>query len=307
MGWEMKDINRLIKLYNEVRDYLASKGTNMYNFFIGGLKNGKELWNDIKPMIESYLVDVDGEIPTYQDVTITQMGDLAEGLNGRDWSILTTCLRTVIMRYCTFDGKTLEENDEEHFELPSVVDRPITSANIAYIKNKCKDYDSSEKELCLLILPTGKTYYAVNDDHASLAYWLNINGIDFKNSLHFEVTKSSGAFLITSLYQFVFSRSSNEDKLIELTFSQCDVLNALYDAIFNMWRRTKPVTYTIRASQGLGIGMNDVDRDSRIGSETPARNLRRLHNCMSDYFDSAMYRDYANELRHGGSLHDWMK
>ena len=298
-------VGRLVELYQDMRAFLKSKETDIYGFFVEGVDGAKDIWNEMRPMIEEYLRDVKGEIPDIKFMRDYKLEDKVEGFDMHDWNVLLSILRNVILRYCNFDGKELKDNFGEDFRFPSMEGEINTAMNVAYVRHKCMDYDATkDKEICLLITPRGEAYYAINGDHASLAYWLNINGVDLHNAIHFEATKSSGAFLITSLYQFAFSKGSNGDRFVKLTYQQVDMLNCLYDTISNMWPRTKSITYMIRASQGFGIGMNDEDKAVR--QENPldvATNLRRLHLCMPTNFDAESYREYVKDMRLGGSLH----
>lgn len=305
----MSDIDRMVKLYYDTKEYLEERGCTIYGYFFeGGVENAREIWLGLKPIIEEAMRDFECDITELGFLKKCGVGEEIDNLDKMDWKVLVTIMKNVISRYCDFDGEHLVENGGEIFQLPSTDDKPNTSANIAYLRNKCNDSNMARfKEICLFITSDGKGYYAVGDDHASLAFWLNMNGVDLHNAIHFEGTKNTGEFLITSLYQFAFSKGSNGDRLVKLTYKQCETLNLLYDGIVNMWNKVRPITSTLRASQGFGFGMNDDDKELRAISDIPAINLRRMYMCMPEYFGSSDYQDYGIEMSSKGDLHDYMK
>lgn len=184
----------------------------------------------------------------------------------------------------------------EDFALPSVVDNnPDHEANMQYIESRvgASKHDTNT-ELCLLLMPDGKIYYAEHD-HLTLAYWLNLNNVDLHSAIRVESTKSLGDFSFTSLYNYKFSESSDTDELISISHPQSQNLALIYGALKHGWRYMRPLAGELRKTTGFGFGKNEHFEDGGLAS----KNLRRLHMYMLD-FDLG---EYVREMRLSNSAH----
>ncbi|MBO4936883.1 MAG: hypothetical protein J6C90_01000 [Clostridia bacterium] len=215
------------------------------------------------------------------------------------YKLLKTYLVDLYRYFYTFDNGKVVYTNRHDFQLPSLDDKPDLEANMRYISRKTHMQNVSEREeLCLIILPSGKTYNAPFD-HLTLAYWLNLNNISIKNALRFEASKPLYDFNLSSLYNYKFSESSDQDELIALTYEQAQLIGTLYATLSNGWRFMKPLEYELKKSSGLGLGKNETFDEKGVSMH----NLRRINLYAGKYFNM---KDFVTEMRRGNSVHNPM-
>ena len=186
-------------------------------------------------------------------------------------------------------------NKKEIFELPVSNTREFEDMdiNFKYITAKLGSiYTNENRELCLLILTDGTCYNALND-HATLARWLNMNGIDIDNAIRFEASRQFNNFDFCSLNNFGFSEKSNDNEFIQITPAQAIAITDLYKALSSGWRFIKPFDKCLEKTTGFGFGIKDYR--SGLGE----RNLSIISEYAKGYFDDYDYLRYlktkANE------------
>jgi len=176
--------------------------------------------------------------------------------------------------------------------------------NMEYINSKLKHVDPEVKEtvgydnaeLCMLIMPDGTSYFSPIN-HEELAQWLNVNGIIIDKAVRFESNKKLGDFVISSLHNKHLSKTSNNDELIEVTNPQADMLSKLYGTLLKGWVWMQPLDSQLRATNGLGIGKKENWDQAGLSG----KNIKRLHNHMSDYFS---LKEYISEMNSSNDFHN---
>ena len=136
-------------------------------------------------------------------------------------------------------------------------------------------------------MPDGTCYNALNE-HLALARWLNVNGIDIDHAIRFESSKQYYDFDFCSLYNYNFSKNSDNNQFIEITPNQAIVITDLYKALQQGWAFLKPLSSSIKKSNGFGIGFKDFT------PELGRKNLDMIAQYSKGYFDDY---EYLKELK----------
>lgn len=180
-------------------------------------------------------------------------------------------------------------NGAEKFELPSLdSDDESVERNNKYIEKKIGNiYLNKYRQLSLFILPDGTCYYAPKD-HMALATWLNLNAIDIKGSLRLEVSDLNDTIDLSSLGNSMFSVSSDEDKLIEITDEQARVFASIFDAVKLTRKNNVSLEDCLFRSAGFGFSSFDYDEKYAV------KNLRKIW----WEFDDFDKNNYLKELMH---------
>lgn len=160
----------------------------------------------------------------------------------------------------------------ETFELPVIESDDMESLekNSQYIEKKMGNiYLNKNRQLALFILPDGKCFYAPKG-HMSLATWLNLNAVDIKGALRLEVNDVNNTIDLSSLGASEFSKSSNDDILIEITEEQANVFASIFKAVKLKRKRDVSLEDCLYNSWGLGFSRFDFHE------KEASKNLRRI-------------------------------
>ena len=197
-------------------------------------------------------------------------------------------------KYISLKGDRIENTNKESFILPKTKTESFDEyeSNYKYIISKLGNiYLNPNRELCLLIMPDGTCYNAL-DDHLTCARWLNMNGIDINNAIRFESSKQFYDFNFCSLYNYNFSYKSDSNQFIEITTEQAIVITDLYKALQQGWAFLKPISSSIEQSNGFGFGYKDF---------TPGlgpKNLSQLAEYSKGYLDDYEYLKELKSKKH---------
>jgi len=181
------------------------------------------------------------------------------------------------------DGKIIRTNYEK-FELPYLQPKNAEEIikNNKYLENKAHYPILDDNcEINLIILPNGTCYFAPID-HQSLAYWLNINGIDINNAIRFEVSKDVNDFRFSTLYNCEYSIDSNDNEMLIITDKQAEVLGGLYQTVRAKWRNIYPYERSLHMLNGFGFSNYDYDKDF---AKTNLEKLGKYSNGLFDDYD----------------------
>jgi len=280
--------NRLsADLYCKFVSELEASGISAYDYVMGG-KIGRD-GEPSQVMVDTQLtqrliahvqdfLDNGGEISwmNYYEImeVFAEMDGVVDGIalmhNGvviapsRETAIICELIEKVIWRYCSLvDGK-LQDTEKQVLNLKTSGKDLDCVDNYVMIKAAMSKYGRHNTgEMCMIITKDGKAHYAIGNEHGNLARWLVINGIPLDGAIRFEAEQSTGRFDVNSLYHFYFSADSNDNKLVQLTNEQAETIAALYTSLRTMWSRLNDISLSLRSSQGLGVGINEVDADSR--------------------------------------------
>ena len=170
--------------------------------------------------------------------------------------------------------------------------------DMGYIYTKLGRCDN-DSELELIITHDGVTYLAPNT-HIVLAGWLNVNGVDMHNAIRLEASKNrfnTSTFSFTSLFNYSFSKSSNEDRYMIVSGGQADILGRTYDALSSDWSNMQPMEEAMKYTTGFGVGLKDLDE------EYMSANLATFNRNMES-FDKGKY---IADIRRNPDVHNPMK
>ena len=302
----MRDYSKDIDvLYKKVEAILNRYGIQPSKFMIEAGANNPKAHKEILEVLATYIpttVDRYGITMSNRKRLIAICDEHKEDeayLSAREYSIgsiIKTYLTSFYGYYFTVDeDSNIKYTHSEEFQLPTSGKNVDDAKNIEYINNKIgRNVPDKEMELCLLILPSGKIYYAAND-HLTLAQWLNINNVDLHHAIRFESTKCLGDFSFTSLHNYKFSTGSDTDELMPITYDQAEGLGYIYSAIKHGWVFLKPLHYELKKTTGFGFGKTEQFEDGG----TAIKNLQKIHDYLPD-FDLG---EYIRELRMSNNVH----
>ncbi|MBP3630708.1 MAG: hypothetical protein J6J23_04380 [Clostridia bacterium] len=190
-------------------------------------------------------------------------------------------------------------NGAECFTLPSPNGKEADDLEInnRYIEKKIGNiYLNKNRQLALFILQDGTCYYAPKD-HMGLATWLNMNAIDIKGALRLEINDAHQGIDLSSMGSSQFSKSSNDDTLIEITNEQAQILASIIKSV-KLTRKKDVTTEDIYKSYGLGCSMFNFDEEVGI------KNIKRIWYEFGDFKRNAFIkqlRDFHENLTSGES------
>ena len=203
--------------------------------------------------------------------------------------------------FYTIDNGKVNLTNNEEFKLPSMEDKPDYDKNLEYITSKIskKMYPSNPEQLEILILPNGTTYFTP-DDHRTLAFWLNVNGVDLDKAIRVESSKRLGEFNFTSLFNYKFSKNSDENELIKITSPQAEMLGLVYSSLTSGWLYMKPFVENLRMTTGFGFGKKEKFDPQGLSAE----NLRKLSTYLGDFFTTSERTEYIREMNLSNDAHN---
>ena len=211
-------------------------------------------------------------------------------------SIIKAYLYDFYDTFYSFKNGEPENTFAEDFFLPSIEDNPDSSANFKYILNKLRQYPrETSTELETIILPNGETFFAPID-HETLAYWLNINGVNLHNAIRFESSQSIRDFNFSSLFNDKFAESDTEKETIQISSKQAEILGVLYESLEHGWHFMRPLHDQFKHSSGFGIGKTEKFDNEGISG----KNLRTLDLYMGKHFNKC---EYIREARLSNDAH----
>lgn len=204
--------------------------------------------------------------------------------------IINTYLAGFMNKYLTLKNGKIIRTNKESFQLPKNQTSTFDDFedNYHYIISKLGNiYLNPNREICLIIMPDGTCYNALND-HLTCARWLNLNNIDIDHAIRFESSKQFYDFDFCSLHNYNFSTKSDNNEFIEITPEQAIIITDLYKALQQGWAFLKPLSSSITKSNGFGFGYKDFK--SGLGQ----KNLSLIAEHSKGYFDDY---DYLKELK----------
>jgi len=280
------EIRQTLKKYNiSPQDYLLTPTDprahrDIMNIFAKTIHNQKEQ-EAVSSINREMMIDI---AKSSKDDNCKLRDDYRYSIIARQY------LNEFLGNFFLIENKEAKLTNVEEFQLPDMSDKFDRRKNMEYINSKIQKIDpeyrnemNGDIEICMLILPDGTSYFSPRD-HETLARWLNVNGINIDKSVRYESKKSLYDFSISSLHNKILSKSSNSDKLIEITREQVDVLSKMYGTLLSGWTWMKPLDSQLKLSDGFGIGKKEV------WNETSDKNIKRIHNYMDEYFNLGEYK-----------------
>ena len=306
---EIKELYK--EMTEKINQIISENNVDVFNFFMSSSPENQKTHELILNVLKDYLSDI---VDTQELVMLNrnEMLKIYERFKTEKMSLSVSeeYQKYLIIKKYIFDfnysffkiknGEINKTKFADKFILPSICDKPDYDANAKFLKNNfTKTHDNKYDQLCLIILPDG-TCYQTPDDHETLAYWLNVNGVNLKNAIRFEATQSLYDFSFTSLHNYKFSNNSDDDELIEMTHEQAEIIGTLYGSLLQCWKYMKPLSGEIKNSSGFGFGKTEKFEEGGISS----KNLNRLALYTKDFFDKG---EYIRELKLKNNTHNPLK
>lgn len=302
----MEDYNNIYKnLISEISSILDKYGFSPVNFLKTTSENHKSANYEILASIAKHIFN-ENEKNEISDINSHKLELIikqriwneeknAANDNDKDYMlahVLHTYLNAFFGKYFNIANNQYFTKDEKlKFVLPCshAKDFDEFETNAKYIENCMGNIGINPiRELSLLILPDGTCYNAQND-HATCAKWLNVNGIDIDHAIRFETSKQFYDFNFGSLYNYGFSENSDKNELIQITDVQAQIIGDLYKSLYSKWKYLKNLENCIVNCRGFGFSYKDFNPDFC------KRNLSKIEYETKGFFDGYEYMKYLRE------------